>query len=436
MVYHRSINIELLNMSLKIKRLKRLFTSEKYSLAIFFACVLYTLTALPRLEISILFKNIIIFGTIPALFLNFSHYRKNIFWLALLSISIQITSWINAYIYIPEFAKKYPDLKPLTSLFLFALIAIWINGSNVRRIVIFSSLILSFIVTAFCDIYTNNTLSLAISGQRIDYGMHNAQFTSMLSVVVCMLTIYILTKVNIDNKPTQYSFYIICILIIFFSLFSLYASQSRQSWLATIFVLVLLPTVALGLKRIKMLTISYSIFILAAVCIFNFNVIPKRIYSEENVISSLVEGDWDNIPMTNIGIRVNSWIEAGKWILERPLLGSDYHSISYVTRTAEKFQTARLQGFGHLHNYFLEVWVAFGVVGLIFLIVFYREIFINIVKNQGKEERYLLYSFLVFWFIISMFESYNHKFLGLYVHTIILAGLYSLKEQPVSNRSH
>ncbi len=423
-------------MPLNIKQLKHLFTSKKYSLIIFTACILYTLTALPRLEISNLFKNIIILGSIPALFFNFSSYRKSIFWLALASVLIQVISWIHALIYIPEFAKNTPDLKPLSSLFLFVLIAIWVNGSNVRRIVLFSSLILSFIVTALFDIYINNTLSLAISGQRVDYGMHNAQFTSMLSIVVCILTIYIFSKIDIDKRLSIVCAYTLSGFLITFALFSLYASQSRQVWLAAVVLVSLTPIVLIGTKHVRKLVIAYSLIVCSLLGVLQINSVKQRIFDESSVISTLVQGNWDDIPMTSIGVRVNSWIEAGKWIAERPILGSDFKAISYVTRTSEKFQMANLLGFGHLHNYFLEVWVAFGVVGLIFLIVYYREIFINIINNQGKEERYLLYSFLIFWFIISIFESYNHKFLGLYVHTIILAGLYSLKEQPASNRSH
>jgi O-antigen ligase len=182
-----------------------------------------------------------------------------------------------------------------------------------------------------------------------------------------------------------------------------------------------------GTKHIRKLTIAYTLLAFVLFSVFQLESVRQRVLNESTVISTLIQGDLDNIPMTSVGIRVNSWLEASKWIAERPILGSDFNAISYVTRTAEKFQTEKLQGFGHLHNYYLEVWVAFGIVGLIFLAVFYREITVNVVNHHGKEERYLLYSFLIFWFIISMFESYNHKFLGLYVHTIILAGLYSLK---------
>lgn len=406
---------------------KCLFTSKKYSLAIFIVCILYTISALPRLEISDLFKNIIIFGSLPALFYNFSSYNKSIFWLALTSILLQVICWAHALVYVPEFAKSSPDLKPLSSLFLFVLIAIWIDGSNLRRITLFSSFILSFVSTAFYDIYTNNSLSLALSGHRIDYGMHNAQFTSMLSVVVCILTVYVLAKLPGEKKVVKLALYTLGSSVIAFALFSLYASQSRQVWLAVIVLLGLVPIVVVGTKHIRKLTIAYTLLAFVLFSVFQLESVRQRVLNESTVISTLIQGDLDNIPMTSVGIRVNSWLEASKWIAERPILGSDYNAISYVTRTAEKFQTEKLQGFGHLHNYYLEVWVAFGIVGLIFLAVFYREITVNVVNYHGKEERYLLYSFLIFWFIISMFESYNHKFLGLYVHTIILAGLYSLK---------
>ncbi|KHD23457.1 hypothetical protein NM09_18475 [Vibrio caribbeanicus] len=404
--------------------------SQRYSLFMFTVCICYTLTALPRLDISELLKNILIFGSLPYLYFNFKSFDKKIFWLILFAISIQIISWVNSIIFIPEIAKSRPNLNPLSSIFLFALVSIWINKEKWRRQLLFVTLILSFIFTAIYDSILNNTILLGLSGERIDFGMHNSQFTSMLSAVVMMLGTYLLCEWK--KQSTQKSYAIACCLffaIIVLSGFSLLASQSRQVWLALVFVVAISPSFIFSKSNLSKVILIYLLAALSIFALLQIDTISQRVFKESNVFTLLLSGEFDNIPMTSIGIRLNSWIEATKWIIDRPILGSDFNAISYVIRESELFINSGLTRYGHLHSTYIETLVAYGLLGILLYISFYKEIVSNIYRNQGRNEIVLVAIFLIFWAIINMFESFNHKGLGLYAHTIVLGGLYTLQQK-------
>lgn len=116
--------------------IKNIASSKKYDSFMFFCCILYCFTAMPNFEISSLFKNLIIFGSIPLLYfcLKDKNYNKNIIWLFLASFAIQIISWANSLIVIPEFSRSTPDVKGLSSLFLFVFIAFWVGDSKKREL--------------------------------------------------------------------------------------------------------------------------------------------------------------------------------------------------------------------------------------------------------------------------------------------------------------
>lgn len=406
-----------------------MINSEKYSLLMFVICVLYSLTALPRLDISNLFKNLIIFGSIPYLWANYKYLEKGIFKLIFAAIIIQIISWTNSIVSLPEFSKSAPNLKPLISLFMFALVAIWVKNNKNRQVILYSSLVVSFIVTALYDNHLHNSIYLGAVGNRIDFGMHNAQFTSMLSAVILFLTVYLSYCHFPKITKSRFILYPILMFVVLFSIFSIYASQSRQAWLAIIILLLFLPFFQQKKTKIRNIIVGYTLLLITIAAIFQYEPIKQRVLYEPELVSAIVNKDFDNLPMSNMGVRLNSWIEAVNWIKENPIFGSDFNSISFITRESKKFQDAGLMQFGHLHNTYMEIIVAYGALGVLFYCLFYKEIIKNISENKKHEERILLFCFLLFWLIINFFESFNHKGLGLYAHTIVLGGLYTLQRK-------
>lgn len=418
-------------MSMSDSKLSRLsltyiVNSRGYEIVMFSICILYTLTAIPRFELNELFKNLIIIGSLPALFTKLLRKEDNnaIFWIFLLSFAVQIASWINSLRVIPDLATSYPQIKFLAALFLFVFIAFWVNGNKSRVLLLYASLVLSFIFTACYHNFLHNSFAQGLSGQRVDFAMDNAQFTSMLSVVVAGLTAYIVTQLPKSRyKPVAY---FIGGSVILFALFALIISQSRQVWLAVVVVALLSPLICYRSFNYKRTLLIYILLTILSLSLFNVSFIHKRVVTESGVIEKVVEGDWDNIPMTSVGIRFNSWIEASKWIVKSPILGTDKGSVKQVIKTSEKFQAQRrTASFGHLHNFYLETLVAYGLFGMLFVVLLYRTIIVNVIQHQPYPQQVFLFLFLIFWAIINSFESYNTKMLGLYAQNIVLAGLFT-----------
>ncbi|NAX31780.1 hypothetical protein CAG63_17100, partial [Vibrio sp. V37_P2S8PM304] len=408
--------------------------SRGYEIIMFSICILYTLTTIPRFELNELFKNLIIIGSLPALFTKLLKREDNntIFWVFLLSFAVQIASWMNSLRVIPDLATSYPQIKFLAALFLFVFIAFWVNGHKNRVRLLYASLVLSFIFTACYHNFMHNSFALGLSGQRVDFAMDNAQFTSMLSVVVAALTTYIITQLPKSRyKPVAY---FIGGSVILFALFASIISQSRQVWLAVVVVALLSPLVCYRSFNYKRTLAIYALLAVLGSSLFHISFIHQRVTAESGVIEKVAEGDWDNIPMTSVGIRVNSWVEASKWIVKSPLLGTDKGSVKQVIQTSKKFQARPWTlGFGHLHNFYLETLVAYGLFGLLFVVLFYRTIIVNIIQHQPYPQQVFLFLFLIFWAIINSFESYNTKMLGLYAQNIVLAGLFTYPLPKLKN---
>ncbi|ORT51856.1 hypothetical protein ST37_03990 [Vibrio sp. qd031] len=387
---------------------------------------------MPMLGIASDFKTLILLGGLPVIFIKFrrNEIDKKIVYLLVFSIVIQVISWINSLFVIPDEAKSYPDIKLLTTLFLFAVMALWISGDKKRQHLLYLTLIVSFIATAFYDNAVNGSFATALNGRRIDYGMHNAQYTTMVSAVVIMLSTYLFYSISKVNRKLWHN--ALFLFVIGFSVFSMIASQSRQIWLAMVVLGVICPIVySIKYKVRKRKVVSvYALMVVVVLSLISSQNIRDRVMKESDIILKIATLQWDDIPMTSVGIRFNSWIESIEYIERSPLVGASKESIKLVTQQSEKFQaSSKARNIGHLHNYYLETLVAFGVVGLIFIVIYYRHIYIR-VKNKNSDAEFLLFLvFLIFWLIINNFESFNSKFYGLYIQNIVFAGLFRIYQE-------
>ena len=422
-----------------IQTFQRIFLSDTYDRFMFLVCLAYCATAMSMLEVSGQFKNIILFGSLPLLVLKLKDRDcdKKILWFFLAGIFIQIVSWLGAFWAIPDYVPSHPNIKPLTSLFLFAFISLWVQGKRARQVILLSTYAISFIATAMYDHELNNSFTRALRGSRQDFGMHNAQYTTMMSAVILMLCCYFVCIIRDAKWPNWCKWlYTIPVFTVFcFSSFSLIVSQTRQVWAALILTLLTLPLILPYRMTRKKFAVFYTAILLSISSLATSDIVQKRISQKEvETVVKVVTFDWENIPMTSFGVRFNSWLEAKNWIVENPLLGASDTAIHLVTKTSEKFQSnERTKGFGHLHNYYFETLVAYGLVGLFFLCLLYREIILNVKNRNNSIDFYFLLVFLFFWLIINNFESYNNKYYGIYTHNIILGCLYMFAKPSLSS---
>jgi hypothetical protein len=424
-------------------KIEKAIKSNIYEKAMLFLVFVHCFTFIPFDYIGKATQLLFILGSLPILVTE----RKRIFkefaiTLLFLAIVSQILSWINSYVYLPEIANELPRIDRLTKLFSFIFIAYWLKGSVKNIYISWWLLVSGFIFTCFFQADFINELSQATKGIRVDFSIKNAQFTSMLSGLTLLISSFTLIEI-IRKKPpfevlknhNRYIVIALTFLVMLISLALTLISQSRQVWLALLFVAFTIPMIALLVKnsiRKKYVILFYFVITSSILSLGNVDIVKNRLSLESKTVASLISGDWDNIPMTSIGIRVNSWIESTRWIKEHPIIGSDANAIKQVLTQSDKFSDILKEKFGHLHNYHIETLVAYGLLGLTIVYLLYywvlRTLYDYNKVHSNKDYSDLVIfniTFVVFWFIINNFETFNGRSLGVYTHNIMLGGFYT-----------
>ncbi len=412
--------------------------SKWYSKLVLFCLYAFTLLVVPYEPVSKIFYSLFVLLSFPILFTERkSLYKDPMMVLFGISLILQVLSWFNATIQYPEFANEIPKLDRLAKLFVFIFIAYWLKG-NIKQVYLLLACFIAGIVLGFI-INSNDFIgevSNSFKGTRIDFATKNAQFTSMFSgigLVVTSYLIYHLSKFSPPVRAKRLCSLILTIACLFF-LFVTVVTQSRQIWLALTAVIVLLPiitikTLSIGSK--KNIFIYYAALLIISISLFNIEIIQSRINEESNTVNAVISGNFDHIPMTSIGIRINSWIEALSWIKQHPLLGAGPSAIAQVMIQAEKFKIPLSFPLpNHLHNYHMEILVSYGLLGLLVIYAVYGWLIMSFskIKTLPPEQRafaFLAASFCIYWFIANCFESFNARTYGVFTHNIMLGCCYT-----------
>lgn len=420
-------------------KITTLVKSKGYSYLALFSLYSYTLTVIPFESLSKIFHIFLVLISLPILISE----RKSIFkdpMVILLgaALIVQVLSWVNSALYYPEFSNEIPKLDRLGRLFLFIFIAYWLKGSIKYTYITLSCFIIS-IVFGFIfhsDSFINELL-MSFQGVRVDFSIKNAQFTSMFSGVGLIVSVFLVhhsIKSNLKKELKTLSIILFSCFCLFFLTTTL-ITQSRQVWLALAILIFLAPVlikkITHGLQT-KNITVFYILVAILSAAIINIDLVRNRIVSESETVNTIVQNGLDDIPMTSIGIRINSWIEASKWVAYNPIVGAGSEAIPQVMIRSEKFQTETLPIPlpHHLHNYHIETLVAYGLLGVLTLYAIYGWLIMSLlrIKNDVPEAlQFILLaaSFCCFWLIINLFESFNSRTYGVFTHNIILGCCYT-----------
>jgi O-antigen ligase len=146
--------------------------------------------------------------------------------------------------------------------------------------------------------------------------------------------------------------------------------------------------------------------------------------------------DMNNIPMSSVGIRVNSWIEASYWIKNYPLFGIDSNGPELIISQSKLFNdpinknNPTIKTLRHLHNFHIEILVSYGLVGLLLIYALYinltRSLF-SIKETLPDANLWIFLSLccITYWLTINAFESFNSRNYGVYSHNVFFAGIYT-----------
>ena len=414
-------------------KVKELFESKYYSYGMLSIIYFYVFFSIEYASISEkIFLPFILVGTLPIFFFYKNKILKNsIFVVFVLILLVQILSWINSQIYIPEVANSIPTLDRLGKLFIFFFIAYWLNGNLKYIKFLWIFFIFGFIFASFMNVDIVNTINNALNGHRIDLGIKNAQYTGMFaSVNLLMLSLYIPTIIK-KYKEHKIALIMALLLIVFFVCVVL-ISQARQSWLGLIasFIIGSIGYIIVYKRGFVIVSIFGVLFSFAIVYIYNnSNMVHNRVLSEKRVFKEIVNAN-KNIEMSSIGIRVNSWIEATKWIKQHPFIGLDSVAIPEVIARSSVFNDNFKRQFKHLHNFFIETFVAYGLVGILLILAMYYLVIKSIYssdlsKNDKKYYLFMAITILSYWFVVNNFETFDSRKYGILAHNIILASFYT-----------
>lgn len=431
-----------------MNKIKITFEHRYYHLVMLIAIYGYALFSIPVDKIGAFCRAVLLVGSLGI----FVFHHKNLFkdpMLLMLGLAIisSIVSWISSLIYVHQFAKHLPEIDKLARLFIFIPIAYWLRGKPKSIYLMLVLFMISFIWGVINNPNFVSELMDGLNGTRVDFDIKNAQYTSMFSGICLIISTFGLYQIILQRKffshnlMTIISFSFLFSSAIFFFIITI-ITQSRMVYLALFIIIVLLPF----LYKISFNTATYKniflyyitvISLCAVSAYFAYPLIAPRLGQEEtSAITDALEFDFNNIPMSSAGIRLNSWIEATHWISQYPLFGIGSRGSAIVIITSQLFAErideayGTLIGLRHLHSFHMDTLVCYGFFGFFVLNGTYF-VMLNSLIRLRKLIPYSNYwimmalCIVVYWLTINGFESFNYRTYGVLTHNIFMAAFYT-----------
>lgn len=363
--------------------------------------------------------------------------RSAALWLLLAAIVVQILSWTLGYFHHPQWIATNPELDRLAKLFIFIGVAWWLGGSTRNTLLAWGLGLLGYVIATFLHGEGIQEWLTGLQGDRTGFGIRNHQHGSMLFGVVFLGLAIFSIRIWAPGKYRLARVMVWCLLLLI-SLTGIVIGQTRAVWLALalsfpfagLLYLIYWSRHTAGRRLFKPLAISLvsgGIVIGVVGAVFK-DTLQERIGNESQVVNQLLQGNADSLPYTSIGIRIHTWIAASEWIAERPLIGWSGEGRSLVIDHTAWLPQSVKDTFGHLHNFLLEVWVAYGLLGVavIAALAYWIGRGTWLAWRGGVlpgDMALFGAAFFVYWVVVNQFESYNSFWTGVYVHNLVLGGL-------------
>ena len=366
---------------------------------------------------------------------NWTFFKKQpmmIFW-ALAIASPFVFFGIN-YLLDAESAVKYAEFEKLPRIYLFIPIAWWLGGNN-RTIALFlGTALVGFFFACLQDPNFIQHIARIFDGGRVDFGILNAQHVALffsLGLIGCLS--YFSDAIKNKTIMQKLGFTVFLTIAGALCAIGIIGTQTRAAFLGllTAFVVYLMISIYrfMRIKTAKqnvkaVITILAAITVTAAMSYSFKDNLTKRVFSEKNTISAITAGDWENIPYTSIGVRVNTWLQALEWITEKPLIGYGGKVRTDVIQQSTKHPDWVKKRFAHFHNSFIEIMLGSGLLGLF---LFFTPIIYSFKKTVERSQptHYLAFFGLIIFLVMNMFESYLFFWMGPFMLTLLISPLFS-----------
>ncbi|MCQ4311292.1 O-antigen ligase family protein [Pseudomonas stutzeri] len=287
----------------------------------------------------------------------------------------------------------------------------------------------------------------AWDGQRVDFGIHNAQHTGVV-FATCALAFGLFTPrflawIKGTPRALACASSLLWIAALLFSLWGVFVSQTRAVWLGLSVALLLFPGIlilAYSLREKPRLSLRKSVFTsiagilllgLLAIGLDAPNLVSERLSAEKVTWESLRSAaSHEDRKLSSIEVRVASWAAATDWIMERPFMGWGGRGSRPLIRQSDLFSHDFKKKFNHLHNSYLQVLVEVGLIGAAFIVVLTALLGRACVRSYQRHAMPLdvflfAWAFFIFWLVVNLFESYIIYPSGTYLVAIVTAFFYS-----------
>ncbi|GAA0247319.1 O-antigen ligase family protein [Marinomonas primoryensis] len=357
-----------------------------------------------------------------------SHILLRFVWIAAF---FQFISWGLSQYVTPEWAEDIPKLDKVTRWFIFIPFAWWIAQRKNAIWLLWGAATAGTLISPWVTGGGLHEIIQGINGKRIDFGIRNAQHTALyfgtILIGICCLVKPLYRKNKLSLIPVA--------LMISYCLLVIYINESRQAWLALIITFLVISSYT-TLKYIKksprpkqIITIVLffiGLTTLSTILITNDKIV-NRVMLEQKTMNAVLSLEFDKAPYSSFGVRLHSWVAATYFIKAKPIFGWGHNGKSMVMEHTKTFPKW-LKGFGHLHNFYIEMLVNYGIVGLIFYLSIWfvvgRMLFKEIKSGKvEKEIGYLFVAILFFWGVMNCFESYQNFWTGVFYFNVFMAGI-------------
>lgn len=216
--------------------------------------------------------------------------------------------------------------------------------------------------------------------------------------------------------------------------FRLPITQAHQFWLSFLFLAIIaltggkMPLVALAIISILAisqttnLNLTKKLAVLGAILLIGVGatqtpVLQERISELRDLDLSYSEGQWLSSTELRLGvwacsiecIKHNTWFGVG--------VGNTRHTLENCYNQYN--QSEFFEGEYNTHNQYMHFWLASGLIGLAFLLVY----FVYITKLAADQQQKLVLYFLVYFLVISLTENYFSRQLGIMLFAFFAAPL-------------
>jgi O-antigen ligase len=328
-------------------------------------------------------------------------------------------------------AAKYLSASDLLKLCLFLPLAWWTGGSwlGARRMLAIA--FLGLLTAVALDPNLMQSLNSLWSGGRIDFDIHNAQHGALFFGLAILFPLCSFIFRNQDEPVSGWANTLLLIAGLI-GLAGLVGTQTRAAYVGLMacglvaLIQVIRQRKHSAQKRISMAKGLLVLALVAGLLTWSAkDILYERVAAESSTFKVLLSGNLEKLPFDSIGIRVHSWVEALKWIAERPITGWGRKARSDVIRLADHFPAEVRTSFGHLHNGYLEILVGFGAVGFFYLCILWIVLLRRIKLAADKDlYAFALYS-SVFFLVLNLLESFFVKSSGEFAVTLFMAAGYS-----------